>query len=174
VHLLTVAYLAVYYGLRQGELLGLKWQDLDGNTLQVRRTMSEAREGRIEEGTKNGKGRRIELSQTVVEALRSHRERQEGEGYGSELIFPSTVGTPTNSKNLYWRSFKPLLKAAGLPDITFHELRHTCATIRFMSGQHPKNVQELLGHKNIAITLDIYSHVIPGMGGYDPMEDALK
>jgi integrase len=43
-----------------------------------------------------------------------------------------------------------------------------------MSGQHPKNVQELLGHKNIAITLDIYSHVIPGMGGYDPMEDALK
>jgi integrase len=57
VHLLTVAYLAVYYGLRQGELLGLKWQDLDGNTLQVRHTMSEAREGRIEEGTKNGKGR---------------------------------------------------------------------------------------------------------------------
>jgi integrase len=170
---------AIHYGLRQGELLGLKWHDLDtpdngSATLQVRRTMSEARERRIEEGTKNGKGRRIELSQTVVEALRSHRERQEGEGHGSELIFPSTVGTPTNSKNLYWRSFKPLLKAAGLPDIKFHELRHTCATIRFMKGQHPKVVQELLGHKSIAITLDIYSHVIPGMGGDDPMEDALS
>lgn len=73
--------LAIHYGLRQGELLGLKWSDvnLDAGTLQVRRTMSEARSGRIEEGTKNGKGRRIELSQTAVEALRSHRAGQEGE-----------------------------------------------------------------------------------------------
>ena len=174
--------LAVHCGLRQGELLGLKWSDvdLDTNTLQVRRTMSEAREGRIEEGTKSGKGRRIELTRTVSEALRSHRERQqvEIEGVGSwqdhGLVFPSLVGTPTNSKNLYWRSFKPLLKAAELPDITFHELRHTCATIRFMKGQHPKQVQELLGHSSVAVTLDIYSHVIPGMGGDDVMEDALS
>lgn len=166
--------LAVHYGLRQGELLGLKWQDLDGNVLQVRRTMSEAREGRIEEDTKSGKGRRIDLSQTAVEALRIHRERMEEEGHGSELVFPSIVGTPTNSKNLYWRSFKPLLKSAGLPDIVFHELRHTCATIRFMKGQHPKRVSDLLGHASVAITLDIYSHVIPGLGGDDPMEDALS
>ncbi len=168
--------LAIHYGLRQGELLGLKWSDvdLDAGTLQVRRTMSEAREGRIEEGTKNGRGRRIELSQTAVDSLRSHRERQQGEGHGSDLVFPSSVGTPTNSKNLYWRSFKPLLKAAGLPDITFHELRHTCATIRFMKGQHPKRVSDILGHSSVAITLDIYSHVIPGLGGDDPMEDALS
>ena len=71
-------------------------------------------------------------------------------------------------------SFKPLLKTAGLPDIKFHELRHTCATIRFMKGQHPKVVQELLGHKSIAITLDIYSHVISGMGSNDAMKDALS
>jgi integrase len=175
--------LAVHCGLRQGELLGLKWSDVDLNsgTLQVRRTMSESRVGRIEEDTKSSKGRRIELTRTVLEALRRHRERQLEEIEGSDtwqdqgLIFPSSIGTPTNSKNLYWRSFKPLLKKAGLPDIKFHELRHTCATIRFMKGQHPKQVQELLGHASVAITLDIYSHVIPGMGGEDDvMEDALS
>jgi integrase len=71
--------LAIHYGLRRGELLGLKWSDLQGTTLQVRRTMSEARVGRIEEETKNGKGRRIELSERALEALRSHRNRQIGE-----------------------------------------------------------------------------------------------
>lgn len=153
--------LALHYGLRRGELLGLKWSDLDepSNVLQIRRTMSESRVGRIEEETKNGKGRRIELSQRALEALRSHRNRVEE----SEYMFPSTTGTATNSSNLLYRSFKPLLKRAELPPIRFHDLRHTCATIRFMRGQHPKKVQEILGHASIAITLDIYSHVIPGM-----------
>jgi integrase len=154
--------LAIHYGLRRGELLGLKWSDLQGNTLQVRRTMSEARVGRIEEETKNGKGRRIELSEKAVEALRSHRRQQVGVK-DSEYIFPSTTGTPTNSSNLMYRSLKPTLKRAGLPQIRFHDLRHTCATIRFMKGQHPKRVQELLGHASIAMTMDIYSHVILGM-----------
>jgi integrase len=168
--------LAVHYGLRQGELLGLKWQDLDtpdnGNaTLQVRRTMSEARSGRIEEQPKSGKGRRIDLSESFTEALRIHRERQraeiEGHAVGYEdhgLMFLSTAGTPTNSKNLYWRSYKPILERAGVPEISFHELRHTCATIRFVRGQHPKKVQELLRHASIVQTMDTYSHVIPGMG----------
>jgi integrase len=70
--------LAIHYGLRRGELLGLKWSDLQGSMLQVRRTMSETRIGRIEEETKNGKGRRIELSEKAVETLRSHRRRQVG------------------------------------------------------------------------------------------------
>ncbi len=99
--------------------------------------MSEAREGRIEEDTKSGKGRRIDLSQTVVKAPGTHRERMEKEGHASELMFPSTIGMPTNSKNLCWRSFKPLLKSVGLPDIKFHDLRHTCATIRFMKVSIP-------------------------------------
>ena len=171
--------LAVHYGLRQGELLGLKWQDvdLDAGTLQVRRTMSEARVGRIEEETKSGKGRRIDLSQTAINALREHRERQlreMGDGYQDQgLVFTSVTGTPVNSSNLIYRSFKPLLKQTGL-DIRFHDLRHTCATIRFMKGQHPKRVSDILGHSSVAITLDIYSHVIPGLGGDDPMEDALS
>lgn len=62
-------------------------------------------------------------------------------------------------------SFKPLLKEAGLPDIRFHDLRHTCATTLLLSrGHHPKLVQDLLGHASVALTLDRYSHVLPGMG----------
>ena len=89
-------------------------------------------------------------------------------------MFPFKKGTPTNSKNLYYHSFKPLLTRAGLPDIVFHELRHTCATIRFMKGQYPKRVSELLGHSSITMTLERYSHVIPGLGGDEVMEDALS
>ena len=69
------------------------------------------------------------------------------------------------------RHFLPLLKRAGLPRIRLHDLRHTCATILLSMGQHPKYVQELLGHANISITLDVYSHVLPGMG--DSLADAM-
>ena len=61
------------------------------------------------------------------------------------------------------RRFKPLLRSAGLPDIRFHDLRHTCATLLLAKGGHPKIVSEMLGHSSSAITLDIYSHVIPGI-----------
>jgi integrase len=161
--------LAVHYGLRQGELLGLKWQDvdLDAGTLQVRRTQSESRVGRIEEKPKNGRGRRIELSDSVSEVLRIH-----GETHGDhELVFATKKGTAVNSSNLVRRSFQPLLDSCGLPRIRFHDLRHTCATIRFIKGQHPKRVSDILGHSSVAITLDIYSHVIPGMGDDEDMFD---
>ena len=91
-------------------------------------------------------------------------------------MFTSLRSTPTNPKNLYCRSSKPILERLGLPDICLHELRHTCATIRFMKGQqHPKEVQELFGHSSVAVMLDIYSHVIPGIGGgEDAMGEALS
>lgn len=81
-----------------------------------------------------------------------------------------------NPSNLRQRSFAPLLKKAKLPQIRFHDLRHTCATLLLSRNVHPKHVQELLGHSNIAITLDTYSHVIPGMGDHTAraMEDALQ
>jgi integrase len=93
----------------------------------------------------------------------------------TEYIFTSTTGTPTNSSNLMYRSFKPTLKRAGLPQIRIHDLRHTCATIRFMKGQHPKRVQELLGHASMAMAMamDIYSHAIPGMGDHNGIMDDL-
>jgi integrase len=80
------------------------------------------------------------------------------------LIFPSNVGTPLSHRNVV-RSFKAVLKRAGLPAGTrLYDLRHTCASLLLNSNVHPKYVQELLGHASIALTLDTYSHVLPGMG----------
>ena len=79
------------------------------------------------------------------------------------LVF-ATIGTPINPRNLTGRSFKPLLKQAGLPDIRFYNLRHSCATLLLRRSVHPKLVQELLGHAAIAVTLDTYSRLVPGMG----------
>ena len=175
---------ALHSGLREGELLGLKWEDvgLGAGTLAVRRTLSETRTGHKFELPKNGKGRSVKLSQGAVEALKSHRARQNEERLkaGSlwqdhNLVFPTTIGTTMSGTNLTGRHFKPLLKKAELPAIRLHDLRHTCATILLMAGKHPKFVQELLGHASINITLDTYSHVIEGMDGglADAMDDAL-
>jgi integrase len=81
-------------------------------------------------------------------------------------VFASEVGTPIDAQNLVNRSFKPLLRRAGLPNIRFHDLRHTCATLLLVKGVHPKFVQNLLGHKSIKMTLDLYSHWIPDMGDH--------
>jgi integrase len=165
--------LAVTAGLRKGELLGLKWEDLDceTGTLQVRRSLSEARSGRIFEAPKGGKGRSIRLTRRAVSALREHRKRQLEErmrlaGLWQEhgLVFPSKVGTPLTGRNLT-RSFKRHLERTGLPrTFRFHDLRHTCATLLLRQGVNPKFVQELLGHRDVSVTLNVYSHVLPDMG----------
>jgi integrase len=114
----------------------------------------------------------LALSVTVgVEVLRSHRKRQKEERLRLGTLwedngfeFPAKTGTPMNAKNLTVRSFKPLLKRAGLPcTVRLHDVRHTCATLLLGKGVHPKIVQELLGHATIAITLDTYSHVLSNM-----------
>jgi integrase len=91
------------------------------------------------------------------------------------LVFTTEVGTPINPSNLRKRSFAPLLQKASLPHLRFHDLRHTCATLLLSKNIHPKYVQELLGHATVSITLDTYSHVLPGMGNQvaDAMEDVL-
>jgi integrase len=167
--------LAVTAGLRIGELLALRWQDVDleasGATLRVRRTKSTAKSGPVFTTPKNGKGRSIRLTRHAVEALKAHRATQNAErlkagvlwgDYG--LVFCTHGGRPLDSHNVARTSFKPLLKRADLPDIRFHDLRHTCATLLLSRGHHPKLVQELLGHASVALTLDRYSHVLPGMG----------
>ena len=92
------------------------------------------------------------------------------------LIFASETGAPLNRHNLTRRSFKPLLKRAGLPQIRFHDLRHTCATLLLTRNVNPKIVSEMLGHSSIAITLDTYSHVLPNMRDQAAaaMEEALS
>ena len=79
-----------------------------------------------------------------------------------DLIFPSSIGTPLDPSNLY-HSFKQLLKKASLPNIRFHDLRHTATTLMLQQGTHPKIVQERLGHSDISMTLNTYSHVLPVM-----------
>jgi integrase len=164
--------LAVTAGLRRGELQALKWEDVDleAGMIQVRRTLSEPKGGYIFEAPKSGKGRQIRLTQRASEALRSHRKRQLEEklrvgGLWQDhgLVFPSQVGTPLLGGNLN-RAFKALLQRAGLPEIRFHDLRHTCATLLLRQGVNPKFVQELLGHADISLTLNVYSHVLPDMG----------
>jgi integrase len=172
---------AVHTGIRPGEILALEWDDvdLDSGTLQLNRALSD---GEFDAPKTPRSRRQIKLTAGSVKALRAHRKRQLEErmqraglwrDYG--LVFPSTVGTPLNHRNLV-RSFKALLKSAGLPQtVRLYDLRHTCATLLFSRNVHPKYVQELLGHASIALTLDTYSHVIPGMDGgtASAMEDAL-
>ena len=90
-------------------------------------------------------------------------------------MFTNRVGTPMGGQELITRAFKPLLRMASLPNIRFHDLRHTCATLLLSKEVHAKFVQELLGHATISITLDIYSHALPSMGGATAgaMDDAL-
>ena len=165
--------LAVSTGLRQGELLGLKWEDVDleESVVRVRRTLTR-HESRLllgEPKTKRSR-RTVRVSETAVEALKKHLARQVREKkYLNELyrdqglIFTTQRGTLVNPTDLRKRSFKPLLEKAGLPPIRFHDLRHTCATLLLSSNVNPKIVSEMLGHATIAITLDTYSHVLPNM-----------
>jgi integrase len=176
---------AVHCGLRQGELLGLKWEDLDfeRGTLSVRRTLATAKGAPTFTPPKTAKSRRnINLTPTAIEALKRHGERQAEEmlkadtlyqDYG--LVFASQVGTPVSRHNLT-RSFKALLRRAGLPRSTrFHDLRHTCATLLLGRGFNAKFVQELLGHSTIAVVLDTYSHVMPGTANHSSaIEESLN
>jgi integrase len=169
--------LAVTTGMRQGELLALRWSDVDLEdpehaTVSVRRTLTR-NGGRVAFGEpKTKKSRRsIRLTPQAVHALRKHLERQLreigmlGDRYEDQgLLFATDTGGPINPSNLRQRSFLPLLEKAKLPKVRFHDLRHTCATLLLTQGTHPKFVQELLGHATIAITLDTYSHVLPSMG----------
>jgi integrase len=178
--------LSLMCGLRMGEALGLKWSDinLEAGTLRVHRQLQRMREGGglVFSEPKNASRRTIDLPQRAVEALRSHRKRQAEEQLraGSKwqdngLVFATGKGTPMDAQNIVNRYFKLLLKRAGLPDIRWHDLRHTCATLLLSRGTHPKLVQHLLGHASIQLTLDRYSHWIPSMGRHaaEGMDEAL-
>ena len=165
-------WLAVATGLRQGELLGLKWSDVDwvNRRLRIQRQVQRIRGGLVFSEPKTAAGRRvIALGAATIQALQKQQFFQVGRIHdvGSlwqdyDLIFPSSIGTPLDPSNLY-HSFKQLLKKAGLPNIRFHDLRHTAATLMLQQGTHPKIVQERLGHSDISMTLNTYSHVLPVM-----------
>lgn len=184
--------LAVHTGMRRGELLALRWSDVslgepetEPGVVRVRRTLTRTEDGKgvaLGDPKTKKSGRTVRLTPGARDALKRHRTRQAEEKLkaGSvyqdgHLVFATERGTPINPSNLRNRSFAPLLKKAGLPPVTFHDLRHTTASLLFSKNVHAKFVQELLGHASVAITLDTYSHMLPGMGGEaaDAMGEAL-
>jgi len=146
-------------GLRPSEALALRWPDLDlsGMRLVVRRKVTQVAGGWEYGQTKTAKGRRtVDLPAGTVALLSAHPR------YG-ELVFDNGDGVPPGLRGVV-KEHKAVLKAAGLPtEVRLYDLRHTHATLLLTAGVHPKIVSERLGHSGIAITLDTYSHVLPGM-----------
>ncbi len=160
---------ALAVGLRKGEILGLKWSDvdLDKRTLTVRASLQRINGALILVEPKSRQSRRtVALPRTVTDALRPHRARQFQERLlacslwqDHGLVFPTTIGTPMDTRNLT-RHFKRALQGAGLPLRRFHDLRHSCASLLLAQGVHPRVVMEILGHSQISLTMNTYSHVI--------------
>jgi integrase len=153
--------LALTTGMRQGELFGLRWADvdLDAGALHL-----------VTQLKTSASRRQVLLVDVAAKALMAHRARQDDERRrlggawdDRNLVFPNSVGQPLHTSNFLRRNFYPLLERAGLPRIRFHDLRHSAATLLLGLGIHPKVVSELLGHSQVGITLDLYSHVTATM-----------
>ncbi len=155
--------LALTTGMRRGELLALRWTDIDfgAGVVRVQRTLSTTADGYVETDTKTERGRRrIELLPMAVEALQLHRDRQIPP---VAHVFPPGRGGVGQQTWVFGHCFHELLKRAGCPIIRFHDLRHSCATLLLSLNVHPRIVQEVLGHSTISMTIDTYSHHVAGM-----------
>lgn len=169
--------LALTSGMREGELLSLRWPDvdLDGGFVSVRRSLSREQGVNIIHDPKTEHGRRrIAINALAADHLRRHHMRQFQEiarlaeksipwPDDSQLVFTDGQGHPLVGTTVYRYRFLPILRRAGLPLIRFHDLRHTAATLMMLAGVPAKVVAEMLGHASVAITLNLYSHVQPGM-----------
>lgn len=159
--------LALATGMRRGELLGLRWSDLDWTEGVIRVTAAlqkvDGEYQRVEPKTARSR-RTVTLPAVAVDALRRHRVREEErtvqpiDGY----VFTTRSGIPFDGTNVT-RWFQGHLVAAGLPRVPFHALRHTAASLLLARGVHPRVVMEILGHSQISLTLNTYSHVIPAL-----------
>lgn len=173
---------ALETGMRKAELCGLKWSDvdLDGGKLRVVRQLVATGPTPEFGPTKNGLPRTIDISPATVQLLRTHKRNQSAlklknrrQYHDHGLVFAKewgelsrkhdVLGQPLQMNNIGEREYARLTKAAEVRPITFHGLRHTCATLLFEAGVPVKVIQERLGHKRIEITLDIYAHVLPSM-----------
>lgn len=171
-HRLEAMYrVALSLGLRKGEVLGLRWVDIDwsGRKLRIAATVQRiAGQTTLTTPKTATSARTLLLPDVLIRVLRQHQERQKlereamGEAWEEHgLVFPSERGTPLEPRNIV-RSFKRLLKRAGLPETTrFHDLRHSCATLLIAQGVHLSVIKEILGHSQISVTADIYGHVLP-------------
>ncbi len=160
--------LAITTGMRQGELFGLKWENvnLQRRMIAVCHSLEElSGKLRLKEPKSKSGRRQITMSNGATMALERHREILEIEGLQEvEIVFPDSVGNFLRKSNFERRVWKPFRTKAEIPEtVTFHDLRHTSATILLGAGVHPKIVQERLGHSSITLTMDTYSHVLPTM-----------
>jgi integrase len=160
--------LALDSGMRQGELFGLQWPDIEFGTgsVHVQRSLENTGDQLRLKDTKSKKGRRrIDLSRFTLDALHEHRKRMLAAGLDVKAgpVFCDSQGGYLRKSNFHRASFKPVLKRAKLPRIRFHDLRHTCATLLLLQDVNVKVVSERLGHATVQLTLDTYSHVLPTM-----------
>lgn len=174
-HYGTLLKFAVLTGLRRGEILGLRWRDLDlqNQVASIRQTYVRRPSGEVSfQSPKSSDGERtVALTHRVVHALQKHKQKQDDrreelgeawQGHDHDLVFTNQVGGPVDPSNLR-RVYHRLLEDQDLPRIRFHDLRHTHATLMLRNGEHPKIVSERLGHSRVQITLDTYSHVLPNL-----------
>ncbi len=172
-NLYALYFLAVTTGLRQGELLGLKWGDVDwdSKSLYVRRQIQAERgKGLQFKPLKTRSSERLlQLGEETLRVLIEHQHKQAnystqpGQTWNeNDLLFPSGIGNPMYASKLQV-SFKKLIKEAGLPNIRFHDLRHTAASLMLKHGISVMVVSRRLGHSQPSLTLDVYGHLIPGM-----------
>ena len=151
-------------GMRMGELLALKWGDVDWNSMFIRVERS-FKNGRISE-TKTSRIRRVDMSDQLIQSLRAYYTIRKAEALGSgrgevvEWIFHRN-GEPM-AQNSLRNIFKRILRKAGMRDIRFHDIRHTYASLLLSNGESPAYVKDQLGHSSIQITVDIYGHLLPG------------
>ncbi|MFO7783393.1 MAG: tyrosine-type recombinase/integrase [Desulfatiglandales bacterium] len=153
----TLFMLAVMSGARQGELIGLKWTDLDwfNSQIAIRRTFQH---GTFYEPKSPASKRKIDLGPTVMAQLKEWKIACPPTDL--DLIFPSETGTPLDNNNLVRRHFDPALRRTGLRKIRFHDLRHSYASLLIEQGEHPKYIQSQMGHSSINVTMDVYGHLM--------------
>jgi integrase len=152
-----ILLMAVSTGMRQGELLGLQWGDIDWTAKQVH-VRRQYNSGRFSDLKTKFSRRKIGLPDELIHELKKWKLRcPKGE---HDLMFPNGAGNPENHGNLLRRGFYPALRHAGLRHIRFHDLRHTFASFLIAKNVHPKRIQALLGHSTIKITMDVYGHLM--------------
>lgn len=159
--LAPIYVLAIATGLRESEILGLRWSDVHADHLEIHGSLDEHTRERAE--TKTGKTRRVDIPPAVADVLESHRKQLAYRSKPSDLIFRNQLGRPIQAA-LLRRSWRTTRTRLGLdPSVRIYDLRHAHATALLAGGVHPKIVQERLGHSSIRLTMDTYSHVMPGM-----------
>lgn len=165
----TITLMALLTGMRRGEILGLRWGDVDfdENTIHVKQALYYKRgrhwgekAGFVFLQPKYNSIRQIDLSPELRGALREHWLSCHKENNPLDLVFTNSKGKPIEPDNFYKRRFLPVVKAANIGSLRFHDLRHTYGSLKIEQGENLKYVQQQMGHSSITVTVDVYAHLL--------------